>query len=130
VPFDELRNFAGHSPAHQEAGRPPHQRQVRLTLEQRGRLVDAYRSGKTVAQLVEALDVSRTTVLGHLERAGVARRPDIRKLTDADVANAASYYRNGESLAIVGKRFGVDTKTVARELRRANVNIRPRPGWR
>ncbi len=70
--------------------------------------------------------IHRTTVLLHLERNGVSRRPSTRKLTDDDVAMAAAAYAVGDSLATVGARLDVNASTVARAFRRAGLPIRPR----
>jgi len=49
-------------------------------------------------------------------------------MTDAAVDEAAVLYAGGDSLATVAERFGVDPRTVARELRRMGEAIRPRRG--
>ena len=43
----------------------------------------------------------RTTVLDHLQRAGVERRANLRKLSDSDIARAARQYESGDSLVTV-----------------------------
>jgi hypothetical protein len=64
----------------------------------------------------------------HLDRAGIARRRVVRKMTDESVALAAARYEQGASLAVVASEFGVHQRTLAMELRRAGVLIRPRHG--
>jgi hypothetical protein len=86
-----------------------------------------YQGGRSVRQLVRTYAINRTTVLDHLERRGVARRRNVRKLTDDDVQRAAHMYRSGASLIEVGERFAVDASTLGRELDRAGVRRRP-PG--
>jgi hypothetical protein len=53
----------------------------------------------------------------------------VRKITDTLVAEAAARYRDGHSLATVADQFNVDARTLAREFRKAELAIRPRPGW-
>ena len=50
-------------------------------------------------------------------------------MTDRTVRQAAIRYRRGESLKVVATKFGVDARTLAREFRRAGVQIRQRRGW-
>jgi Helix-turn-helix domain len=118
------RNLGGDAPAW-----PPKRVQRRLDVEDVERLVASYRDGGTVPELAVQFGIHRTTVLEHLKRAGVPRRPHVRKLSDQDVAVAAEHYRAGESLATVGRRFGVDAMTVAREFQRAGVETRARRGY-
>jgi hypothetical protein len=70
-------------------------------------LVAEYVQGQSVAQLSRSWKIHRTTVMDHLERNEVPRRPAKRKMTDAQVEQAERY-RSGESLARLGE---------------------PRPGW-
>jgi len=53
----------------------------------------------------------------------------VRKMNDAAVAEAACRYAQGQSLVTVAEEFGVHARTLARELRRADVVIRPRQGY-
>lgn len=64
----------------------------------------------------------------HLDRRGVARRRNIRKMTDGDVNLASDRYRRGRPLRDVVAGFEVDASTLAREFRRAATAIRPRRG--
>lgn len=74
-----------------EPSTPPKRRQVqrRLPASTIDELVEAYHEGASVPQLVKRYSISRVTVLSHLERRGIPRRPCVRKLTDADVLAAA-----------------------------------------
>jgi transposase-like protein len=82
-----------------------------------------------VRQLAERFTVHRTTVLTHLELAGVPRRGHTSNLTKGQVTEAAKCYAAGASLAAIGRELGVDAATVNKELRRAGVQIRPRRSW-
>lgn len=104
---------------------PDRQRQIRLSDDEVDQMVIDYKSGQPICQLVRMYAVHRTTVLEHLERRGVARRPNVRKLTDGDVNRAAHLYTNGASLVRVGEAFSVNESTIRREFSVAGVQIRP-----
>jgi AraC-like DNA-binding protein len=59
----------------------------------------------------------------------VPRPPNTRKMTDRTVRQAATWYQTGESLKTVAARFGVDPRTLAREFKKAGIQVRPRRGW-
>lgn len=101
------------------------QQQRRLSPDQVNDLCAAYVSGSTVRQLAAHYGLHRTTVMAHLERTGIPRRPNTRILTDHQVKEAAQLYEQGDSLDNVAARFGVSQRTIARELRNAGVPIRP-----
>lgn len=123
----------------------PESGHVAGSLEQKGRLSNPvqrrlpaaaivelcllYNEGRSIDALARRYEVNRTTVITHLDRAGIERRRVARKMTDESVAKAAARYGQGASLAIVANESEVDARTLARELRRAGVSIRPRRGW-
>ena len=108
----------------------------RLPLPARRRLsevaVDAlvrdYVAGSSIDSLAVVLGVHRTTIISYLDRRGIERRRNVRKMTDHSVHQAAKRYASGGSLKVVAVRFDVDARTLAREFRRAGTPIRPRPG--
>jgi len=102
--------------------------QRRLSDTESDDLVHRYRAGESINGLARELGLHRTTVINHLDRAGVARRRTARKMTDKSVARAAAQYLAGAPLTIVAKEFGVHPRTLAKELRRAGTPLRPRPG--
>ena len=108
---------------------PTHQTQVRLSDDEIDAMVGDYESGQPVRQLVRTYAIHRTTVLDHLERRGVVRRQNVRKMTDDSVLRAAHMYANGVSLVNVGEAFDVNAATIRREFVAAGVGIRPRRGW-
>ena len=80
-------------------------------------------------QIARELGINRETALEHLKRAGIARRPDVRKLTDQLVQAAAHLYATGLSLKNVAKHFNVNETTIRHEFTRAGIQVRPRRGW-
>lgn len=102
--------------------------QRRLKDDQILDLVAKYVDGASVRQLTRDFRIDRTTVLAHLKRQGVPRRPNTRKLSDEQVAEAAELYQQGWSLLGLGKHYGADDETVRRTLRRANIRLRRRKG--
>lgn len=103
--------------------------QRRLSQAEIEQLVDQYRAGASIEMLARRYEVHRTTVMAHLERAGIARRRVVRKLTGQSVAVATAQYETGASLADVASAFGVHDRTLAREFHRTGVPIRPRRSW-
>jgi AraC-like DNA-binding protein len=108
---------------------PLHQVQRRLSASDIDQICASYANGKSIDELARSHRVNRTTIITHLDTQGVPRRRVVRKMTDAQVAEAALIYRDGHSLMTVADRFHVDTRTLGREFRKAGVPIRPRRGW-
>jgi AraC-like DNA-binding protein len=80
-------------------------------------------------QLAQAFGINRETALEHLKRAGISRRPHVRKLTDQLVQRAGQLYATGLSLKNVAAHFNVNETTVRNEFTRAGIQVRPRRGW-
>jgi hypothetical protein len=118
---------AGRGRRRRVAAPEPSRRQVRLSDAEIDALVADYVGGLNVSHLAVKYAIHRTTVLNHLERRGVARGQNLRKLADADVTRAARMYSSGASLVDVGEVFGVASSTVAREVTVAGV-VMPRAG--
>ena len=112
----------------EERGRLSNPVQRRLTGAQIAQLIDLYQEGASIDALARRYEVHRTTVIHHLDQAGIARRRVVRKMNDELVVLAAARYEHGASLAVVASEFGVHQRTLARELRRAGASIRPRRG--
>jgi len=91
-------------------------------------VVAGYQSGRSLNDLAREFGVYRRTVADHLERLSIARRLNLPKLSAADVKRAITRYQAGDSLVTLGKALNVDASTVQRALRRAGIQIRPRPG--
>lgn len=80
-------------------------------------------------QLAREFGINRETALEHLKRAGISRRPSVRKLTDQLVAEAGCLYATGLSLKNVAAQFDVNETTIRNEFTRAGFEVRPRRGW-
>ena len=113
----------------EERGRLSNPVQRRLPATEIDVLVGLYRDGSSIDALARTYQVHRTTVIHHLDQAGITRRRIVRKMTDESVAVAAARYEQGASLAVVADEFGVHQRTLARELRQVGAPIRPRRGW-
>jgi len=128
---DRLSRLTSLQPASAVACAEPRtsgQQQRRLSKGDVALLVKAYRSGSSVKTLAAEIQIHRTTVMNHLERAGELRRPNVRAWTDEQVAQAAGLYQDGASLLTVGKQFNVSANTIQHELMKTGVVIRPRRG--
>lgn len=103
---------------------PAQQRQVqrRLTAEQVAQLAREYEAGEDMTVLAARWGLHRTTVAGHLRRAGVLLRRQgvpIERLEEA-----VRLYGEGWSCQRLAERFGCDDETVRQALRRAGVRLR------
>ncbi len=78
--------------------------QHRLSRAEIEQLTHHYREGASIDALTRRYDVHRTTVIHHLDQAGVSRRRVVRKMNDESVALAAARYEQGASLEVVAKR--------------------------
>lgn len=101
----------------------------RLTRAQVTALIDAYRLGATVKDLACEYGVHRATVMDHLRRNEIPRRSDTRRWTPDQLREATDLYHQGNSIRVLGERYHLDPSTVARRLRRAGVQLRPRRGF-
>lgn len=113
----------------EQRGRLSNPVQRRLSAADIDDLCHLYRDGRSIDSLARQYEVNRTTIITHLDRAGIERRRVARKMSDDSVAKAAKRYREGAPLAVVANEFDVHARTLAREFRQADVAIRPRRGW-
>jgi len=112
-------------PSHRPVPSLP-QKQTRLTREQVSELILLHARGVPIDKLASVFDVHRTTVMTHLDRAGVERRTGV---IDRHLNEARDLYQAGSSLARVAERFGVDGETVRQAFKNAGISLRPRRGW-
>ena len=98
----------------------------KLTRKLHNEIVEGYKNGLVVIDLARKYNISKTTVIDHLNRDAVARRP--RSMSAEQIDKAQATYASGLSLAKTGKRLGFDSTTVLKELRKRNVRTRDTHG--
>jgi hypothetical protein len=103
--------------------RSPRQKQRRLAADEVSQVLQRYQAGETANILAQAFDVHRTTIVRHLESAGLQTR--YRILGEEDLAEARRLYEQGRSLASLGEHFGVATRTVLNAFQQAGIPTRP-----
>ncbi len=96
--------------------------QRRLTANQVVELVAEYQAGADMRELAVRWQVHRTTVAGHLRRAGVELRR--QGLTEEHLDEAVRLYSEGWSLQRLAERYGCDAETVRSYVRRSGVEMR------
>jgi DNA invertase Pin-like site-specific DNA recombinase len=118
--------------AGQERDHPParttrslRQIQHRLSTDEVQRLIELYLQGQLIDGLATQFNVSRTTVMKHVERAGAPRR---RNLLEDRVEEARLLYDQGNSLAKIGQHLGVNPSTVWHAFRKAGIPMRDTHG--
>jgi hypothetical protein len=92
-----------------------------LTSDEVEDLLALHSTGVMINDLATVFGISRTTVMGHLDRAGVERRS---RVIDRHLTEAAELYGRGWSLARIGKHFGVDAGEGVAAFRRTGVHTR------
>lgn len=110
-----------------EAKLASRQSQRRLKPTQVDELVAMYASGSSVVVVAECFGINRETAMLHLDRRGVGRRVNVRKLDDETVRAAAERYRAGDRMDALCRDFGVNSTTLRSELAKAGVALR-KPG--
>lgn len=91
-----------------------HQPQKRLSSEETAQLAVVYRQGSTIRQLARDQHMSREAVRTALSRARVQTRKST--LRGAQLNEARELRLQGWSLNQLGKKFGVDPKTIKKRL--------------
>ncbi|PLS80658.1 hypothetical protein CYG49_04565 [Candidatus Saccharibacteria bacterium] len=100
----------------------PRQPQRRLTAEQVEQLVREYEAGNDMTMLATRWGLHRTTVAGHLRRAGVTLRR--QGIPDERLGEAVRLYEDGWSCQRLADRYKCDDETVRQALKRAGVRLR------
>jgi transposase-like protein len=93
----------------------------------------AYRRLGSIPALAASYGVAFETARRWLIDAGIERQPKGRPSSNAqrlDNGELERRYRDGQSIASLGRRFGVSPATVRSRLLDAGVELRPRPGWK
>ena len=91
-------------------------------VEEIAELVRAYEAGATILELRDRFEISRTTVIAYLRRAGVETR---YCRLEGRLDEAKQLYDQGWSLARVAAYFDVSPRTVQNAFNRAGVATRP-----
>lgn len=92
-----------------------------------------YRASGSVTAVATELGVAFETARRWLVEAGVELQSKGRPSANAaalDTSILRRRYEDGESIADLGRRFGVSPATVRSRLLGAGVELRPRPGWK
>jgi transposase-like protein len=97
-----------------------------LTQVQVSELVAKHERGVAINEIAATFGIHRTTVMTHLDRAGVQRRTGRMQRS---LGEARSMYESGASLSCVAKQFGVDAETVRRAFKSAGTSLRHGRGW-
>ncbi|MDO4661484.1 MAG: helix-turn-helix domain-containing protein [Candidatus Saccharibacteria bacterium] len=84
-----------------------------LTPEQRQQVIDLYRAGVPVKEIVRQTGVNRSTVYRLRGQAGLERH---RRFTDEDRAQAIRLRQQGLTIAEIAKRLGFSGMTIGRHL--------------
>ncbi len=111
--------LAGAEPLIEASPRPV---QRRLAADQVAELVAEYQAGADMRELAVRWQVHRTTVAGHLRRAGVELRR--QGLSEERLSEAVRLYAEGWSLQRLAERYNCDAETVRNHIRRAEVHMR------
>jgi hypothetical protein len=83
----------------------------RAEIDKLGRKFDA---GQTSGQLAQALNRSRSSIMGVLRRNGYARnQPAPRRWSSAEIDTIRSRFEGGETFAQIAKSMGVTRASIA-----------------
>lgn len=99
-----------------------------LTTEQKADITQLYADQAPIKQIAAKFGVHRATVRTIAKATNLPPHP--RGLTEAQIAQAATMYESGASLATVGHWLAVNAGTVRRALLDRGVVMRPQQGGR
>jgi DNA-binding NarL/FixJ family response regulator len=97
-----------------EPTRRNRQAQHRLTPDEVDQIGKEYRAGMSIREIAMTRKLHRETAALAVRRAGVPTRKV--ELSEIQLSEAASLYAEGWSLNQLGKRYGVDPKTIKKRL--------------
>ena len=102
---------------------PPIPRRAKqISDEESAQLADDYCQGMKVGDLAEKYGIHRVTVTDHLALHRIEKR--VRGLDEAQVLDAAAHYQAGESLAVLGEKYGFSPTTVRKALVKKGMAMR------
>lgn len=113
-------------PAAPQVAKRRKQRQIRLTDEEKQKLVDAYIAGATTYQLAAQFGCHRNTVGNLLKSRGIALR--CVSMSESQIDQAVILYESGLSLARVGDELGFDDATIRLRLIERGIRMRDSHG--
>jgi DNA-directed RNA polymerase specialized sigma24 family protein len=94
--------------------------QRRLTPDETRAVANEYLAGSSMHEISARWVINRETVATALRRAGVeARQPEA--LTAEELQEAQALFESGWSLNQLGKKFGIDPKTIKKRLTAAEA---------
>lgn len=125
--YDILRK-AGIERRSRGAGATHRRGSLLLSREEEQEVVEAYRSGMTMDDIAEVLDVGRDVVRKTLIRHGVARRSR-RSFTPTQDKEVSAAYGQGASLQDLADAYSVSSTTIKKAILRAGGKIRE-SGWK
>jgi predicted transcriptional regulator len=97
--------------------------------------VELYENGMNAPEIAERLGISSNTVYRRLDDAGIVPRTLVRtrkrthasrRMTDEQELELSVKYKDGFSLAELGREYGVNLVTIRNALRRQGVDRRPK----
>lgn len=107
------------------SGGPTRTRARRLTADQVAQLATNRLAGSEINELADQCGIDRTTVIRHLQRAGVpGRRRQGRTLDRKQLQAAGEMYVAGHSVAAVAEQFDVDRRYLRKVLPEAGFPLR------
>ncbi|HTN57386.1 MAG TPA: hypothetical protein VL043_03875 [Protaetiibacter sp.] len=89
--------------------------QRRLTPDETRAVANEYLAGSSMHEISARWVINRETVAAALKRAGVGTRQP-KTLTNDELQEAAALFESGWSLNQLGKKFGIDPKTMKKRL--------------
>lgn len=98
----------------------------KLSARTKQEIVDRYEAGERVVDIAKALSLHKVTVIDHLDRANVERRP--RSMSETQIDDAVRLYASGLSLASIGTQLGFNASTVRSMILRRGVKTRDSHG--
>jgi len=90
------------------------------------RLLERYQQDVSIKDLAEEFGIDRSTLLLHVQRAGLPRRNEATFWDDDTLARATARYEARAICREIAVEFGVHKSTVARRLQQAGVSLRCR----
>lgn len=103
-----------------------HSRARRLEPAEVDELLTRYLDGEPVSELTQEFGMHRSTLHEHRAGRGLPSRDPHRALDDKQITHAAWLYRTGLSTLAIARDYGVHPATVARALKRAGIELRPK----